>query len=474
MDVPTANYALPLLLAGAALAGVAVGWWLGRRSGASVESTRRLAAAEVVAEREAERRRELEAEVEEQESALRDLDRRLAVAQERSASLEEARRDIETTFEALAHRALKGNAEQFLALAHESLRVHQSESDRTADARERAIAELVRPLGEQLAKLDHRTADLERARTEAYSRLGEQVRHLARLTEGLRGDTTSLASALKGSETRGRWGEIALRNVVELAGMTRHCDYVEQTTTDDGGRPDMIVHLPGGRHIAVDAKTPLSAYLEAQDAPDSRARRKAYRRHARSVRDHVKKLSAREYAKAIPGDVDLVVLFLPGDPFLSAAFEHDPDLQVDALRRKVLVATPTTLVALLRTVAIYWQQSAMVENAEAIASTARELYERTAKFGEDLAQMGKGLAGALDAYNRAVGSFDRRLTPMGRKLEDSGLAGDQTRRRLSAPAAIEDPVRQSTHGQPEATAEAGDADEIEDSGPRRLPFDIGS
>ena len=222
--------------------------------------------------------------------------------------------------------------------------------------------------------------------------------------------------------------------------MTEHCDFDVQTTLTDGSRPDMTVYLPGGRQIAVDAKAPLTAYLEATDAATEAAKQDALGRHVRDLRSHIRQLASREYASALEGDIDLVVMFLPGDPFLGAAFSTDPELQVEALRSKVLIATPTTLVALLRTVAIYWQQQALAENAETIAVSARELYERAAKFGDELSGVGKGLKAALEAYNRAVGSFDRRLLPMGRKLEEMKIA-EQSRRRLESPEEIEESPR---------------------------------
>ncbi|MCP4203300.1 MAG: DNA recombination protein RmuC [bacterium] len=438
---------LGLLLIGAGL-GVLLGYYLGRKYGAAGAGVAgRLAVAEAAAETETQRRRELDSELDAAQETVRDLDRQLAVATERGRLFEAAKQEFEKAFEALAHRAMTSNIEEFLTLAGQRLETARAESGKDLDERRRSIEDLVKPLGESLQRLDQRTVELERARTEAYSRLDQQMRQLALVTEGLQERTTSLASALRGSEVRGRWGEVALKNVAELAGMSKHCDFVEQETLSDGSRPDMVVRLPGGRRIAVDAKAPLNAYLEAQEATAPQAREAALDRHAKAVRDHVKTLAARAYAESLEGDLDMVVLFLPGDPFLAAAFERDPNLQVDSLRQKVLLATPTTLVALLRTVAIYWQQSSMVENAEAIAAAARELYERAAKFGTDLSDMGRGLATALNAYNRAVGSYDRRLMPMGRRLEEM-MVTLQTKRDLKAPAGIEGTVRQST----EATA----------------------
>ncbi len=451
--MPFAPELLVAFVAGALLAWLLVTALRNRRvSRARLEEAERLSAAEATAEVERARRRELEAELDRQQATVRDLDRRLAVADERVEQsgeqlerqqrfFEEGRGQLADAFRALAGEALKGNTEQFLTLAEQKLSAVRGQAASDLDERRVAIEALLAPLREQLDQLQARTREIETARVEAYSRIDEQVKQLMLATSTLEEKTTSLTTALKSSQVRGRWGEIALRNVAELAGMTAHCDFEEQATLAGGARPDMTVHLPGGRHIAVDAKAPLTAFLEAASATSEADREKALERHVRDLRAHVRALASREYAEALGTDVDLVVMFLPGDPFLAAAFAKDPELQVEALRSKVLVATPTTLVALLRTVAIYWQQQAMAENAQAIAAAARELYERAAKFGGDLGAVGRGLKTALDAYNRAVGSFDRRLLPMGKRLEDMKIA-EQSKRRLEAPEPIEETPRQ--------------------------------
>jgi DNA recombination protein RmuC len=216
--------------------------------------------------------------------------------------------------------------------------------------------------------------------------------------------------------------------VAELAGMTEHCDFEVQETQEEGGRIDMVVRLPGGRSIAVDSKAPIDAYLEACEAASDAVREDALDRHAKVLRRHVKSLASRNYASQLAGEVDLVVLFLPGDPFLAAAFAQDPDLQVDALRSKILLATPSTLVALLRTVAIYWQQERVAEDAQAILATAQDLYDRVAIFRNHLAEIGKGLERALGAFNDAVGSFQRNLLPFSSHLEDLKVTEQATRR----------------------------------------------
>jgi DNA recombination protein RmuC len=446
-----------LQLAAAFLVGAAVAWLVAslvksrQAQQEALASAQRVSAAEATAQSEQSQRQKLEEELDEALERLRDLDRQVAVAGEREQQAREmidelksfaesSRKGLEDSFRALAAAALKGTSEQFLTLAEQRLATSQSEATAELEKRKKAIESLLAPLRETLEKLDLKTSEIEKNRIGAYSRIDKQVQLLAEATATLQEKTTSLASALRGSQVRGRWGEIALRNAAELAGMTAHCDFEEQVTAGDGKRPDMTVHLPGGRRIAVDAKAPLTAYLEASEATDETARQAALDRHVKALRGHIKSLADRNYAEALGSDLDLVVMFLPGDPFLSAAFSKAPDLQVEALRSKVLLATPTTLVALLRTVAIYWQQRALAENAETIAAAARELYDRAAKFSEELGKIGQGLNSALQAYNRAVGSFDRRLMPMARQLEEMRVS-DQAKRKIEAPAAITDEPR---------------------------------
>ncbi len=437
-----------LIPALAALAGLVV---------AGLIAAARLSAARAMLAGERARREAAERELDEAQETIRQLDRQQAVAgarveeaqrliDEQQRFVDRTRRELETTFQSLAAAALKGSSEQFLTLAEQSLARARGSARADLDERKTEIRNLLEPLKETLDRLELRTGEVERARVEAYSRIDSQVETLAGATAGLQEQTTSLATALRGPQGGGKWGEIALRNIAELAGMTRHCDFTEQSTVEDGGRPDMTVRLPGGRFVAVDSKVPLAAYLEASEATTDAARNAALDRHVRALRQRVRMLAGRDYADSLAGDVDLVVMFLPGDPFLSVAFERDPDLQVDAMRSKVLIATPTTLVALLRTFAVYWQQQSLADNAEAIAKVAQELYDRAAKFSEELTNMGRGLGQALDAYNRAVGSFERRLLPMGRRLDEMKVA-EQARRQLETPTPIDDEVRR-LDGQP--------------------------
>jgi DNA recombination protein RmuC len=414
------------------LVGGAVGavlGWLGSRGG----TLQRITAAETLAAESERRRSALEASVdgiradrEELGKALavaeRDLSSRRAELDEQRRFLDTARADLENAFLALAAKALEGNSSAFLQLAEERFSRVKVEAEEALEKRKLAIASLLDPLGKSLQKLEAKASEMEQARESAYARLGAQVQQLLQETQRLQEKTVSLDTALRGTQVRGRWGEIALRNVVELSGMTEHCDFELQETLAGGSRPDLVVRLPGGRRIAVDAKAPLSAYLAAIEETVEGRRQEHLDQHVRDLRTHVRTLARREYAAALEGPVDLVVLFIPGDPFLAAAYGRDPQLQIEALEQRVLIATPTTLVALLRTVALYWQQESLAQNAEHIAKLARELYQRVGTFGEHFVQLGTRLSGAVRAYNRAVGSYRVRVAPLGRRLEELRVA----------------------------------------------------
>jgi DNA recombination protein RmuC len=428
---------MAVVLAALAIGGV-LGWVL-----ATLRERARTAAAESRADAAQERRSELEAEVDELAEARGELERKVAASEAdvrnakeqleaQKAFVDDSRKQLEDAFKALASDALEGSSQQFLKLAEQRWQTTREEAAGELEKRKAAIETLLEPLKLTLKNLDEKTGAMEKDRRGAYDALKEHLTQLQGATSSLQDKTTTLASALRGTQVRGRWGEIALRNIAELAGMSEHCDFTEQTTVGDGKRPDMVVKLPEGRLIAIDSKVPLAGYLKAVEAVDDAARDAGLREHVQAVRAHIKVLASRDYAAELEGDVDLVVLFLPGDAFLAAAFGEDPDLQVDALRSRVLVATPTTLVALLRTVAIYHQQRVLAENAREIADTARELYDRAAKVGDDLAKAGRGLKTAVDAYNVAVGSFERRFLPMGQKLVDLKVT-EQSRRELTAP-----------------------------------------
>jgi DNA recombination protein RmuC len=414
----------------------------------------RLAALEAVRRLETERRVELEHRVAELSLAVAQSDKSLAVSEERVRKAGEliaeqqrfvgaARGELESSFKALAATALAGNNEQFLALAEQRLATVRAQTEADLEDKKRGIEQLLSPLHETLGKLEQRTADIEQARVAAYSKLEQHVGMLGQQAAQLGERTTVLATALRGSsQARGHWGEMVLRSVAETAGMVEHCDFEVQAVQDDGKRPDMVVKLPGGRLIAIDAKVPLSAYYEVAEAKTDAAQGEALDRHVSAIKKHVLALRARDYAATLASDIDIVVLFLPGDAMLSAAYNRDPDLQVEAMRHKVLIVTPTTLVGLLRAVSVTWRERAVAENAQAVADTARELYDRAAKFGEELAKVGRGLKTAVSAYNDAMGSFESRLVPMGKKLLDMKVNADP-KRQLEAQPPIDEVPRQS-------------------------------
>ena len=320
----------------------------------------------------------------------------------------------------------------------QSLRALSYES---AAQSQEAVALAVAPLQDTLRRYEMRVAELERDRVDAYAELREQVRAMGAVSSELRTETKQLVSALRSPQVRGRWGEHQLRRVVEASGLLEHCDFAEQVTaaTDQQGvRPDLVVRLHGGRSVVVDAKAPLDAYLTAMEARDERSRDAALDLHARHLRAHVDALAAKEYWRAFEPAPDFVVLFVPADPFFDAALQHDPALLEHAFRRNVVLATPSTLVALLRTVAYSWRQESLTRNAVAVHGLARELYGRLATLGDHVGKLGAALGGAVTAYNRAVGSLESRVLVSARKLAEMGVS-DQA---LPVPVQVELAPRQ--------------------------------
>jgi DNA recombination protein RmuC len=435
------------------LLGCAIGWlWAGARARAALDRALREAEAQTSgAVREAETqataalsaniatRAELEsrkletealrADLREAQNARAALDARADEMrlrfEEQQRLLADAERKLTDTFRSLAADVLKTTNESFLTLAGERFGSVRKEASADLEARQKAIEGIVAPVKETLETLDGQLRAIENVRSAAYGTLSEQVKSLAETQTQLRSETANLVKALRAPIVRGRWGEIQLKRVVELAGMIDHCDFYEQgsVATDDGRlRPDLIVRLPGAKNIVVDAKAPLQAYLEALEAPTDELRAAKLKEHAAQVRNHTAKLSAKGYWEHLQPTPEFVVLFLPGETFFSAALEQDPSLIEQGVNQRVILATPTTLIALLRAVAYGWRQEQVAENAQQISDLGQELYERIAIMVEHLAVLRSSLNTSVGAFNRTVGAMQERVLPSVRKFKELGIA----------------------------------------------------
>jgi DNA recombination protein RmuC len=359
------------------------------------------------------------------EARLAESERNLA---EQKRLLEEAERKLADAFRAMAGEALRTNNEAFLRLAEQTLKGYLAQAAGDIELRKKAVEDLVKPIQESLRQYQEKADTLERERQKAYVELVQQLHSVAVTQEKLHQETGKLVSALRQPNVRGRWGEITLRRVVELAGLSEHCDFTEQAAAEGGEgtlRPDLVVHLPNRREIVVDAKAVLSAYLEALEAPGEEARQAALRRHAAHLRERVRVLAGKRYWEPFERSAEFVVLFVPGEPFLAAAVQQAPELIEEALAQRVVVATPTTLVALLKAVAYGWRQERLARNAQEVADLGRKLFESVEVWVRHLTKLREAVLNTVEHFNEAQASLERHVLSRARRMKELGVASDR-------------------------------------------------
>lgn len=376
------------------------------------------------------RHKKLAQRISEAESHLKNQE---TLQAEREAAFEVANSKLTRAFSDLANQSLKSNSENFLRLAEQNLGTQQEKAKRELSEREKAVEALVKPIRDSLDASQKQISELEKARSQAYGGIKNQLEAMQLSQKSLTQETQNLVKALRRPEVRGRWGEITLRRLVELAGMVEHCDFMEQVHTVSDGqiiRPDMIVKMPDQRELVVDVKTPLDAYLEAAEATDDAQRKLGLERHAKNVRAHIRMLASKAYWDQFDESPEFVILFIPGDQFLSAALSEEPDLIEYALSKQIILATPTSFVALLKAVAYGWRQLALADNAKEIRILAEDLYGRLATFVTHMNRVGRQLASSVENYNKAVGSLERSVLPGARKFVELGVHANKDLEKL--------------------------------------------
>ena len=389
------------------------------------------------------------------------LEHERRATEDRVRSVTEARDELANQFSALSTAALERNNAQFLQLAEQQLKQQHTAGKTELESQKRDVKQLVKPVEEKLEQVSRVIREIEKERAEAYGGLNRQLREVAETQQRLHSETSNLVTALRAPHVRGRWGEVQLKRVCEMAGMLAYCDFYEQhTIAGDSGalRPDVVVKLAGGKDVVVDAKTPLSAYLDAIEAKDEVEREAHLDNYARHVREHIQKLSAKSYSAQFDSSPEFVVMFLPGEVFYSAALERMPDLIERSVEESVLIATPTTLIALLKAVAYGWRQERMAESAREVQTLGRELYQRLGKLTERFVTLGRRLDSSVKAYNDTVATLDTRVLVSAKRFDELGAAPDGTQ--LVSPPPVEISARR---------LRAVDADESDDEPVGELP-----